>query len=191
MAEVGLYIHVPFCATKCGYCDFYSHVPARGAFDPLVDALLAELRREVLTRDVRVVTIFVGGGTPTLLPARPLGRLMSALAAIVGRDRPIEVTVEANPASLTDAKAAILREARRESRVHGGAVLPRPRAPRARPHPQPAGYPAECGDHSPDRLRTLQPRSDLRHPRPDAPRAGGNRSGGRSISARTTWPVTA
>ena len=47
MTEAGLYIHVPFCATKCGYCDFYSHVPAPGAFDPLVDALLAELERRV------------------------------------------------------------------------------------------------------------------------------------------------
>jgi oxygen-independent coproporphyrinogen III oxidase len=111
MAEVGLYIHVPFCATKCGYCDFYSHVPGKGAFGPLVDALLAELRAEVLQRDVRVVTIFIGGGTPTLLPVGELGRLMSALSAIAQRDRPIEFTVEANPASLTDAKAAVLREA--------------------------------------------------------------------------------
>ena len=40
--RLGIYIHIPFCASKCGYCDFYSHVPGKGAFGPLVDALLAE-----------------------------------------------------------------------------------------------------------------------------------------------------
>ncbi len=111
MTDIGLYIHVPFCATKCGYCDFYSHVPAPGAFEPLVDALLAELAQQVLARDVRVVTLFAGGGTPTLLPPASLRRLFAALRPVVQRHHPIEFTVEANPASLTDAKAAILREA--------------------------------------------------------------------------------
>ncbi len=110
MTDIGLYIHVPFCATKCGYCDFYSTVPAAGAFEPLVDALLLELRRAVGERDVHIVTIFAGGGTPSLLPAASLRRLFDALGRIVREHEPIEFTVEVNPASLSDAKAAILRD---------------------------------------------------------------------------------
>ena len=107
--SIGLYVHVPFCATLCGYCDFYSEVPGQGAFGPLVDALLIELEQAV--EGIRVETIFVGGGTPSLLPPGELGRLFERLGAVAGRDGAVEFTVEANPASLTDAKAAILRDA--------------------------------------------------------------------------------
>ncbi|MGB4258885.1 MAG: radical SAM protein, partial [Phycisphaerae bacterium] len=80
--DIGLYVHVPFCATKCGYCDFYSHVPAPGAFGPLVDALLAELDAGLAREGLRVETIFVGGGTPTLLPLVELERLFSRLGQV-------------------------------------------------------------------------------------------------------------
>jgi oxygen-independent coproporphyrinogen-3 oxidase len=111
VVDIGLYVHVPFCATKCGYCDFYSHVPAPGAFGPLVDALLAELDAGLAREGLRVETIFVGGGTPTLLPLVELERLFSRLGQVAQRDRPVEFTVEANPASLTVEKAAVLRQA--------------------------------------------------------------------------------
>ncbi len=110
MIETGLYIHVPFCATKCGYCDFYSTVPTVGAFEPLVNALLEEIERAIAGRDIRIVTIFAGGGTPTLLPPELLARLFGALGKIAAHHRPIEFTVEANPASLDETKAAILKE---------------------------------------------------------------------------------
>ncbi len=108
--DIGLYIHVPFCATKCGYCDFYSTVPRPGAFGPLVDALLSELRDGLGSLDARVETIFAGGGTPTLLPLPELKRLFEELGKIARDHRVMEFTVEANPASLTDAKARILRD---------------------------------------------------------------------------------
>lgn len=110
MTEVGLYIHVPFCAVRCGYCDFYTNVPGKGEMAPLVDALLTELANAVESRSVRVRTIFVGGGTPSLLPVALLTRLFERLGAIARRHRPLEFTVEVNPASLTDTKAAILRD---------------------------------------------------------------------------------
>lgn len=109
--NIGLYVHVPFCATKCGYCDFYSHAPPPGAFGPLVDALERELDMGLAGAELRVETLFVGGGTPTLLPMAELERLFSRLGRIARRDRPVEFTVEANPASLTDEKAAVLRQA--------------------------------------------------------------------------------
>ncbi len=106
----GLYVHVPFCPRKCGYCDFYSLVPDGSMMEPLVDALLAELSTAVDGPSIRIETIFAGGGTPTFLPRRGLERLMRALGAIAARDQVREFTVEANPGSLDEDRAAILRD---------------------------------------------------------------------------------
>lgn len=77
----------------------------------MVDALLKELDAGLGAADLRVETIFVGGGTPTLLPEAELERLFSRLGQVARRHRPVEFTVEANPATLTEKKAAILRQA--------------------------------------------------------------------------------
>lgn len=108
--DIGLYVHVPFCTSKCGYCDFYSHPAQPESFAPLVDALLIELECAVLRRDVRVETIFVGGGTPTVLPLDQLERLLGRLHEIARRDASVEFTIEANPATVDSAKAALLRD---------------------------------------------------------------------------------
>ena len=120
--DVGLYLHVPFCPTKCGYCDFYSHVAQAGSFGPLVEAMLVELDAALGDTDpplpprgkggraeLHVETIFVGGGTPTFLPMAQFEKLFASLGRVAERERPVEFTVEANPASLTEAKAAVLR----------------------------------------------------------------------------------
>lgn len=104
------YIHVPFCQTICGYCDFYSVLVDRKAMHPLVDALIADFEREVAARPVQLETIFVGGGTPTTLPPVELRRLLSRLHAAADADRPLEFTVEANPATVTTEIAATLVE---------------------------------------------------------------------------------
>jgi oxygen-independent coproporphyrinogen-3 oxidase len=109
--DVGLYVHVPFCPTRCGYCDFYSLVPRPGDCDPLVDALLAELRTRLGERAFRVETLFVGGGTPTFLPPAPFERLFDALGQVAAEHAVAEFSVEANPASLNDEKARLLRRA--------------------------------------------------------------------------------
>ncbi len=103
-----LYVHVPFCRTLCGYCDFYSTRFRSDRVAPLVDALLAELRRWSDARPLRFDTLFVGGGTPTTLPADELERLLAALAAFRDPAADVEFTVEANPATLTPARAAAL-----------------------------------------------------------------------------------
>lgn len=108
--DIGLYVHVPFCTSKCGYCDFYSHVGRPGSFEPLVEALLAELDAALGRRDVRVETLFVGGGTPTVLPVDLLERLMTRLQQLAQRDGCVEFTVEANPATVDAAKARLLAE---------------------------------------------------------------------------------
>jgi oxygen-independent coproporphyrinogen-3 oxidase len=104
-----LYVHVPFCRTLCGYCDFYSEVLTAGRAAPLVAALVRELAGYA-ARGVfeRFDTVFVGGGTPTVLPPSELDRLLRAIHAYVGPVGRLEFTVEANPATVTDEVAAVL-----------------------------------------------------------------------------------
>lgn len=104
-----LYVHVPFCHTICGYCDFYSVVLDKRAVTPLVDALLTELEAARHGTPFRPRTIFVGGGTPTTLPAGELRRLLTALRRDAEPD--LEFTVEANPATVAAEVAAVLAEA--------------------------------------------------------------------------------
>jgi len=111
------YLHVPFCATRCGYCDFNTYTSDElgpGATrDTYADQLVAEVRlaRRVLDdRDVPVSSVFVGGGTPTLLPPGDLGRVLAAVRDEFGLTPDAEVTTEANPDSVTAASLAALRE---------------------------------------------------------------------------------
>ncbi len=107
--RTGLYVHVPFCETKCGYCDFYSVPLGDRATAPLVRAIVAELEQRESSVTGPFQTIFVGGGTPTLLPLHDMKTLFGRLADIAQRDQVIEFTTEANPATVDDEKADILR----------------------------------------------------------------------------------
>lgn len=118
--DVGLYVHVPFCPTKCGYCDFYSRDDADAMMPALVAALLRELDARVEQDSHQVETIFVGGGTPTHLPPAELGRLFDGLGEVADRCGVCEFSVEANPGSLTRDKARILRD-RGVNRISLGA----------------------------------------------------------------------
>ncbi len=99
-----LYVHLPFCAHRCGYCDFVTVVGKSGQHGAYVDALLVELGRERGVLADPVSTVFVGGGTPTFTEPAALRRVLEALP---GAD---EVSVEANPETVTPALAALLRE---------------------------------------------------------------------------------
>ena len=98
-----LYIHLPFCAHRCGYCDFVTVVGRRGQHSGYVDALLVELdlERDLLARELE--TLFLGGGTPTFTEPAALERLLAALPPAR------EVTVEANPETVTQDVARALR----------------------------------------------------------------------------------
>lgn len=99
-----LYLHVPFCAHRCGYCDFVTAVGRRDDHGPFVEALLTELELERGTLAPDLDTIFLGGGTPTFTEPAALKRLLAALPPAR------EVTVEANPETVTPELAALLRE---------------------------------------------------------------------------------
>ena len=114
-----LYVHLPFCAHRCGYCDFVTLVGRREGHGAYVDALLAELELEREALAGVVETVFVGGGTPTFTEPAELARLLAALPPAA------EVTVEANPETVTPELAALLRRGG-ASRVSLGAQSFRP-----------------------------------------------------------------
>jgi oxygen-independent coproporphyrinogen-3 oxidase len=97
-----LYIHLPFCSSRCGYCDFVTVVGRHGEHRRYIDALLGELRLREDLLDERLETVYLGGGTPTFTDAAELERLLGALPPVA------ELTVEANPETVTDEVAALL-----------------------------------------------------------------------------------
>ena len=99
-----LYVHLPFCASRCGYCDFVTVVGRRGQHRAYVDALLAELAAERELLAPQLESVFLGGGTPTFTEPAELERLLRALPPAV------EITVEANPETVTSRVAELLHD---------------------------------------------------------------------------------
>ena len=124
LAELGerplsIYEHVPVCTTRCGYCDFNTYTASELGTQPgasratYVDAAIRELGLavRVLGPDAPPVsTVFVGGGTPTLLPTDDLGRLVAEIRSRFGLTADAEVTTESNPESIDAAGLVRLRE---------------------------------------------------------------------------------
>ncbi|WP_310964171.1 radical SAM family heme chaperone HemW [Nocardioides terrisoli] len=103
---LGIYVHVPFCSVRCGYCDFntYTAVELGGGASQAAyaDQAVAEVGQTAGMLGGRMVdTVFFGGGTPTLLPAEDLVRILGAIDAVLGLAPDAEVTTEANPDSVT------------------------------------------------------------------------------------------
>ena len=114
----GIYIHVPFCATRCGYCDFNTYTATelgggatQASYAASVEVEL-DLAVEVLGPAARAVdTVFFGGGTPTLLPANDLAGMLDGVRRRFGFASDAEVTTESNPESVTKPDLALLRDA--------------------------------------------------------------------------------
>ena len=108
----GFYVHIPFCAARCGYCDFNTYTDLGNMHAAYADAVIAEIevaRRVLGDRDLAIETVFFGGGTPTLLPASELGRILGSLQRSFGLAPSAEVTTEANPESVDARYLAQLR----------------------------------------------------------------------------------
>lgn len=151
---LGFYLHVPYCATRCGYCDFNTYTAAelRGTGGVLAsrenyaDTLIDEIRlaRKVLGDDPRrVETVFVGGGTPTLLPAADLARMLGAIREEFGLAEGAEVTTEANPESVDPAYLEELR-AGGYTRISFGMQSARPHVLRVLDRRHTPGRPELC-----------------------------------------------
>ncbi|GAB4150451.1 MAG: radical SAM family heme chaperone HemW [Sphingomonadales bacterium] len=112
MRPLALYVHWPFCESKCPYCDFNSHV--RKHVDQTIwrDALLAELEDSArLTGPRRLVSIFFGGGTPSLMAPETVAALIERARALWPADDPVEITLEANPSSVEAGRFRALADA--------------------------------------------------------------------------------
>ena len=105
--SLGLYLHIPYCFSKCRYCDFYSAPGQRGVPRAYVDALLRELSRFAPDAPLRPDTLYFGGGTPSLLDPADAARLIAAAQPLPGA----EITLEANPETVTEDSLRAFREA--------------------------------------------------------------------------------
>lgn len=108
---LSLYIHIPFCQTKCPYCDFNTYQGLESLMHPYLTALAAELTvwGRVLGRPP-VNTIFFGGGTPSYLPPAAIGDILAAVQAAFQLQPAAEISLEANPGDLTAERAQLLRQ---------------------------------------------------------------------------------
>lgn len=115
LPPLALYIHVPWCVRKCPYCDFNSHAVGRGAELPetaYVDALLSDLDGDLAgVQGRQIVSVFIGGGTPSLLSAEAYRRLFVGLRERLTFAGDIEITLEANPGTLEQMRFEAYREA--------------------------------------------------------------------------------
>src|SRR5690348_15419691 len=117
LETVSLYLHIPFCHTRCFYCDFNTYAGMLPLREPYVRALLTEIelagqmaqRADGTQRRSR--TIFFGGGTPSLLNVTQIRRLLQACHSSFAVDADAEITLEANPGTLTQEQLVGLREA--------------------------------------------------------------------------------
>jgi len=110
--ELALYVHWPFCVSKCPYCDFNSHVRAEIDQAAWRDALLADLAHEArMTLQAPLASIFFGGGTPSLMPPETVAAVIDAARNTWGLTADVEITLEANPSSVEAARFADIADA--------------------------------------------------------------------------------
>lgn len=107
--QIGLYFHIPFCASKCYYCDFLSFAKKEEQAH-YIEALIKEIEKtsEGLPEDLTIKSIFIGGGTPTVLPPFLLDQLMQAITSHFKLEPYCEWTIEANPGTIEEDKLKVL-----------------------------------------------------------------------------------
>ncbi|CAB4840979.1 unannotated protein [freshwater metagenome] len=118
-AQLSFYVHIPYCVKRCGYCDFNTYTPSElregGTLEMVsndyIDAVLKEIEIARVSAPGVVPTIFFGGGTPSLLPANDLGRVITAIKSGWSVSPDCEITLEANPDSVDASKLMAFREA--------------------------------------------------------------------------------
>ncbi len=107
--NLSLYVHIPWCQSKCPYCDFNSHAAASWPEDDYVAALVSEMHRRAGQppfAGARLATIFFGGGTPSLFRPESIGQVIEAAAREFGLESDAEITLEANPGTVDERKLA-------------------------------------------------------------------------------------
>ncbi|HLW83293.1 MAG TPA: radical SAM family heme chaperone HemW [Candidatus Acidoferrales bacterium] len=109
-AKVGIYVQVPFCQAKCTYCNFHTGVFSRSLYSPYVDAVCCEIRGSRALPNAMADTVYIGGGTPSLLNPADVARILAAIRDVYGAAWE-EVTLEADPETITPQNAQVWRNA--------------------------------------------------------------------------------
>ena len=109
---LGLYLHIPFCASKCKYCDFYSfQTNDEDMKDSYISAMMLQMEDiSENCRDHEVDTVYIGGGTPSLLSAKQLARLLDSVRHNFRVDKNAEITIEANPGTVDEKKLRAIKK---------------------------------------------------------------------------------
>lgn len=112
MRKLGLYLHIPFCVKKCNYCDFYSLCTLKGEnLSSYIDALCSHIERESQAyREREIDTIFIGGGTPSLIECEDFIKLCDTIKKSLNVAENVEFSIEANPDTITQEKAQTWKE---------------------------------------------------------------------------------
>lgn len=110
--EIGIYIHIPFCLSKCYYCDFASYDKKEDKIEEYIYSLCNEILRnaEILSQ-YKITTIYIGGGTPSYIDSKYIKQIMDTLMFFVNKEDLKEVTIEVNPNSVTEDKLITYKEA--------------------------------------------------------------------------------
>lgn len=110
LSSIGLYIHIPFCKSKCGYCDFNSFGGLERLIPEYVEALVQEIRMRAVDNKLKVSTVYFGGGTPSLLNTAQIEKVIDICRQHFQMEKNIEVTIEANPGSITPQWLSTVRD---------------------------------------------------------------------------------
>lgn len=112
MKNLGIYVHIPFCKQKCNYCDFYSIKWNDESENKYIEAIINEIKsyKDILSCNYIVDTVFFGGGTPTIIKPESLNRIMEALKEVINLDRNSEISMEANPNTLTTSNLELYKK---------------------------------------------------------------------------------
>ena len=164
LPPLSLYIHFPWCVKKCPYCDFNSHEAKGGGFPEkeYLDALRADLEMALpLIWGRKIYTVFIGGGTPSLMSAAGLDRLLSDLRTLLPLDGAAEITMEANPGTFEAEKFKSYRASGINRLSIGIQSFNARHLQCAGPHPRRRRGAPRGGDRA-GQFRQLQPRPDVR-----------------------------
>ncbi|SDF05728.1 radical SAM family heme chaperone HemW [Sporomusa acidovorans] len=110
MSKLGLYVHIPFCRQKCLYCDFASYASSEHLFVPYTTALCQQITDQGgMLRNLTVDTVYIGGGTPSILPLSLMDQIVASLRASFTIEAEAEISMEANPGTVTKEKLVALK----------------------------------------------------------------------------------
>ena len=99
--DIGVYVHIPFCKSKCFYCDFVSFANKSELMEGYVDMLIKEINNTKLD-SYNIKTVYIGGGTPSILDSKYIGKILDNLKPCFDKDA--EITIEANPGTISESK---------------------------------------------------------------------------------------